>query len=124
VGSNGIAIGAGCPANLLPAAVAWVNFFTQDPRAAQIYESDLGPVAIDTLQQNQIDNPKTSRGQREQILMFRQVASQAKPIPWPPNSNGLLAQALSRNYQAVAFGQVTVDQAADQVFADLASVGG
>lgn len=123
VGSNGIAIGAGCPANLLPAAVAWANFFTQDPRAAQIYESDLGPVAIDTLQQNQIDNPKTSRGQREQILMFRQVAPQAKPILWPPNSNGLLAQALSRNYQAVAFGQVTVDQAADQVFADLATIG-
>jgi multiple sugar transport system substrate-binding protein len=123
VGSNGIAIGARCPANLLPVAVAWTNFFTEDPRAAQIYESDLGPVSVDRLQQDQIDNPKTSRGQREQILLFRKVAPQAKPILWPPQSNGLLAQALSRNYQAVAFGQVSVDQAADQVFADLAPIG-
>jgi multiple sugar transport system substrate-binding protein len=123
VGSNGIAIGANCAADLLPAAVAWTNFFTQDPEAAAIYESDLGPVSVDTLQQNQIDDPRTSRGQREQVLMFRRIASQAKPILWPSRSNGLLAQALSRNYQAIAFGQVTIDQGADQVFADLASIG-
>ncbi|MBZ9938600.1 extracellular solute-binding protein [Mesorhizobium sp. BR1-1-16] len=123
VGSNGIAIGAHCPANLIPASIAWLNFFTQDSRAAKIYESDLGPVTVDRLQEEQISSPDTSRGQKDQILMFRQIAPQAKPILWPANSSGLLAQALSRNYQAVAFGQVSVDEAVDQVFADLSSIG-
>lgn len=80
-------------------------------------------MTVNSLQQNQVDDPKTSRGQREQILLFRQVAPQAKPILWPAKSSGLLAQALSRNYQAVAFGQVSVDKAADQVFADLSGIG-
>ncbi|HEY4200848.1 MAG TPA: extracellular solute-binding protein [Devosiaceae bacterium] len=124
VGSNGIAIGAHCAPDLIPASIAWTNFFTQEPQAAKIYESDLGPVTVDKLQDDQVNSPDTSNGQKEQILMFRQIAPQAKPILWPANSNGLLAQALTRNYQAVAFGQATVDQAVDQVFADLSSIGG
>jgi hypothetical protein len=51
------------------------------------------------------------------------LAPQAKPILWPPNSNALISQSLSRNYQAVAFGQMSVDKAAAQVVADLATIG-
>ncbi len=123
VGSNGIAIGANCPVDEIPAAIAWVNFFTEDPQAAAIYASDLGPVTVDKLQQEQIDNPKASDSQRLMITMFRDVAPEAKPIFWPAKSNGILADTLSRNYQAVAFGQITTEQAAEQVINDLKAIG-
>ncbi|MGV8988523.1 MAG: ABC transporter substrate-binding protein [Cypionkella sp.] len=123
VGSNGIAIGANCAADELPAAIAWVNFFTQDKEAAAIYASDLGPVTVDTLQQDQIDNPDASASQRAMITMFREVAPDAKPIFWPSKSSGILAASLARNYQAVAFGQITTDEAAAQVIDDLKAIG-
>lgn len=123
VGSNGIAIGANCPAESIPAAIAWVNFFTQDPEGALIYASEIGPVTVDTLQQDQIDNPDASPSQRQMILMFREVAPGSKPIFWPAKSNGLLAASLARNYQAVAFGQISTEVAAEQVISDLKSIG-
>ena len=123
IGSNGIAIGAGCPADRLPVSIAWSNFFTQEPKAAAIYQSDLGPVAVEGLQQAQVDDPSLAEGLKAQILLYRELAPQAKPILWPANSNALLSQALSRNYQAIAFGQMTVDQGAAQMMIDMSSSG-
>lgn len=120
-GSNGIAIGASCPAELLPASVAWVNFFTQDERAAEIYESDNGVVAIDRFQDAQANAPTTSRGQREQILLFADLASngQLKPVAWPAGGNGSITEALGRAYQAVAFGQLSAEEAVDIFFEEM-----
>jgi multiple sugar transport system substrate-binding protein len=123
VGSNGVAVGANCPAEQIPAAIAWVNFFTHDPEGALIYASEIGPVTVDTLQQDQIDNPAASKSQREMILMFRDVAPESKPVLWPAKSNGILADSLARNYQAVAFGQMSTDEAADEVIRDLKAIG-
>jgi multiple sugar transport system substrate-binding protein len=123
VGSNGVAVGANCPAEQIPAAIAWVNFFTHDPEGALIYASEIGPVTVDTLQQDQIDNPAASKSQREMILMFREVAPESKPVLWPAKSNGILADSLARNYQAVAFGQMSTDEAADEVIRDLKAIG-
>lgn len=120
-GSNGIAIGASCPAELVPAAVAWVNFFTQDPRAAAIYESDNGVVAVAQYQDDQANNPATSRGQREQILLFSELAStdQLKPIAWPAGGNGAITEALGRAYQAVAFEIISIEEATDTFFEEM-----
>jgi len=120
-GSNGIAIGATCPEELMPAAIAWVNFFTQDPRAAEIYESDNGVVAVAQFQEAQANAPTTSRGQREQILLFSELASteQLKPIAWPSGGNGAITEALGRAYQAVAFGQMDAAEATDIFFEEM-----
>jgi multiple sugar transport system substrate-binding protein len=119
LGANGIAIGANCPEEKVPTSVAWINFFTQDPRAAAIYESDNGVVAVDKFQEEQANGPNTSRGQREQILLFQKVLSYAKPVNWPPGGYGAMTEALGRAYDAVAFETMSSEDAAAQFASDM-----
>jgi multiple sugar transport system substrate-binding protein len=119
LGANGIAIGANCPEEKIPTAAAWINFFTQDPRAAAIYESDNGVVAVDKFQEEQANGPNTSRGQREQILLYQTVASYAKPVSWPPGGYGAVTEALGRAYDAVAFETLSSEDAAAQFASDM-----
>lgn len=119
LGANGIAIGANCAPELLPASVAWINFFTQDPRAAQIYQSDNGVVAIDALAEAQATNPETQPTQVRMIEIYRQVAPQAKPVFWPAGGYQALTDVLNRTYDAVAFEQISVEDAADQLITEL-----
>jgi multiple sugar transport system substrate-binding protein len=119
LGANGIAIGANCAADLLPASVAWINFFTQDPRAAQIYQSDNGVVAIDALAEAQATNPETQPTQVRMIEIYRQVAPQAKPVFWPAGGYQALTDVLNRTYDAIAFEQMSPEDGADQLIAEL-----
>ncbi|WP_233416834.1 ABC transporter substrate-binding protein [Halovulum marinum] len=122
LGANGIAIGATCPEELLPASVAWINFFTQDDRAAQIYESDNGVVAIDRFMEAQKNAEDTSRGQREQIEVFQRVVPDAKPVSWPSGGYAALTEAINRGYDAVAFELMTPEEAAEQFMTELADM--
>lgn len=119
LGSNGIAIGANCPAELLPASVAWINFFTQDDRAAQIYQSDNGVVAVDRLAEAQAKDPATAPGQVRFIELYRQVVDEAKPVQWPAGGYQAVQQNIERAYDAVAFEQLTPEQAAEEFLAGL-----
>lgn len=119
VGTNGLSIGAGCGGAELDAAVAWINFFTQDERAAAIYESDNGVVSVDRFQTAQAEGANTSAPQREQIEVFAKLAPNAKPVIWTGNSYGALQDALYRNYQAVAFGLMSPDEAADVLIEEI-----
>ncbi len=122
LGANGIAIGATCPEEMIDESVAWINFFTQDPEAAAIYESDNGVVAIDRFQTAQAESPDTSEAQREQILMFQELAPSAKPVSWPEGGYNALQDALQRAYDAVAFEIMSPEDAAQQLLTDLESV--
>lgn len=119
LGSNGIAIGATCPPELIPAAVAWINFFTQDQRAAAIYQSDNGVVAVDRLAEAQANAAETSPGQKRFIQLFQQVASGAKPIAYPAGGNQAITDTLGRAYDAVAFETMSAEDAADQLLTEL-----
>jgi multiple sugar transport system substrate-binding protein len=119
LGSNGIAIGATCAPELIPASVAWINFFTQDPRAAQIYQSDNGVVAVDSLADAQAKDPGTAPGQVRHIQLFQQVAAGAKPVSWPAGGYGAVTETIARAYDAVAYEQMSAEDAADQFIAEL-----
>lgn len=119
LGSNGIAIGSTCPPELLPASVAWINFFTQDPRAAQIYQSDNGVVAVDSLAEAQAKDPNTAPGQVRYIELFREVVGTAKPVQWPAGGYQAVEQNLQRAYDAVAFEQLSPEDAAAEFLAGL-----
>lgn len=119
LGANGIAIGANCPPEKLPASVAWINFFTQDARAAQIYQSDNGVVAIDALAEAQATNPETQPTQVRMIEIYRQAAPTAKPVFWPAGGYQALTENLGRANEAVAFDQLSPEQGAEQLMADL-----
>jgi multiple sugar transport system substrate-binding protein len=119
VGSNGIAIGSTCPPELLPASVAWINFFTQDPRAAQIYQSDNGVVAVDALAEAQRNDPATAPGQVRYIDLYREVIGGAKAVQWPAGGYQAVEQNLQRAYDAVAFEQLSAEDAATEFLAGL-----
>lgn len=118
LGANGIAIGANCPANLIPVSVAWTNFFTQEPQAAEIYASDNGVVAVDALARAQA-GPSATPGNRRLIELYMQVAPEAKAVSWPAGGYGAVTETLNRAYDAVAFGMLKPDEAADQFLSEL-----
>lgn len=122
LGANGIAIGATCPEELIPASVAWINFFTQDPRAAEIYASDNGVVAIDRFQEAEMNNPNTSESQRKHIELFQEVAPTAKPVNWPEGGYGAVTETLNRAYDAVAFELMSPEEASAQLMSELADL--
>lgn len=119
LGANGISIGANCPEELLPAAVAWINFFTQDPRAAAIYQSDNGVVAVDALAAAEAENPNTAPGQVRHIELYRQVAAGAKPVAWPAGGYQAVTDTIARAYDAVAYEQLSSAEAAEQFLEEL-----
>lgn len=119
LGSNGIAIGATCPEELIPASVAWINFFTQDPRAAAIYQSDNGVVAVAALAEAEATSPETAPGQVRHIELYRQVVDGAKPVAWPAGGYQAVTETLGRAYDAVAFEQLSPEEGAEQFLADL-----
>ncbi|MFI5010773.1 MAG: ABC transporter substrate-binding protein [Hyphomicrobiales bacterium] len=121
-GSNGFAIGANCDANSVNIAAAWSNFFLEDPRAAQIYLSDNGVVAVDRFQNQQASDPKATPGQRQLIEVFREVAPRAKSAYFPAGGYAAVVGALTPAYESVAFGRATPDQAADAMLSQIKRV--
>jgi multiple sugar transport system substrate-binding protein len=119
LGSNGIAIGASCAPENIPATAAWINFWTHDPEAAGIYESDNGVVAIPELAAAQAQDPDTQPTQVRHIELYNQVVDTAKPVFWPAGGYQAMTDVLNRTYDAVAFGQLSVEQGADQLIAEL-----
>ncbi len=119
LGANGIAIGANCTEQQLPIAIAWINFFTQDERAAQIYQSDNGVVAIDALAEAQATNPETQPTQVRMIELYRVAAPQADPVFWPAGGYQALTDVLNRTYDAIAFEQISVEEGADMLITEL-----
>lgn len=119
IGSNGIAIGANCPADKVPVTTAWINFWTQDEEAAGIYESDNGVVSIPALAEAQANDPDTQPTQVRHIELYQQVVDQAQPVLWPAGGYQAMTDTLNRAYDAVAFGQLTPEEGADQLISDL-----
>ncbi|MEQ9635906.1 MAG: extracellular solute-binding protein [Devosia marina] len=119
IGANGIAIGASCDEAQVPVAAEWINFWTQNEEAAGIYESDNGVVSIPALATAQAEDPDTQPTQVEHIELYQELIDTANPVFWPAGGYQALTDTLNRAYDAVAFGQLTPDQGADQLIADL-----
>ncbi|MFC5586859.1 ABC transporter substrate-binding protein [Nitratireductor kimnyeongensis] len=112
VGINGISIAAGCEAGARDIAVAYTNFFLQDERAANIYSSDNGVVAVDRFQEAQYKMPDATDGQKEQIEALRVVSKRAKGVFYPTGAYQALKDSLQSAYERVAFGRSTPEEAA------------
>lgn len=119
LGSNGIAIGANCAAEQIPATAAWINYWTQDAEAAGIYQSDNGVVAIPELANAQASAPGTQPTQVRLIELYNEVVDTAKPVLWPAGGYQAMTDVLNRSYDAVAFGQLTAEQGAEMLIAEL-----
>jgi multiple sugar transport system substrate-binding protein len=115
IGTNGLTIGANC--DNVPAAAAFINFFTNDPQAGAAYKSDNGAVSSTPLLQNQINDPN-SDPQLIKQLQFQQhltTGGFVKDITYAAGYSAL-PPLLTTTYENVAFGKSTVSAAVDDFF--------
>ena len=63
--------------------------------------------------------PTTAPGQVRYIDLYREVVGGAKAVQWPAGGYQAVEQNLSRAYDAVAFEQLTAEEAADEFLAGL-----
>ncbi len=111
---SGYSIPVNC--NNVPAAAAYIDFWTNNDAAANVFASDNGAVANQKQLQAQIANP-VSPGvkqvlQQYQYILSQKVASQTMPQGY----NAVFEAAFLRHFQDVEFGRATVAQAVDAFF--------
>jgi multiple sugar transport system substrate-binding protein len=121
VQSNGISIGSDCNADDTKIAAALINFWEQNDEGARIYASDNGLVAVDRQQEAQLAGTGATEARTRQIRRHQDIIRLARPMIWPPFYNAI-DKLMVRNYQAVAFGQMTIEEAADQFFDEAAKL--
>lgn len=100
------------------AAAAYINFWTNNDQAANIFASDNGAVANGKQLKEQIANPATP-GTKTVLEQYNQiVAAKVKNPSIPPGYNAVFEQAFTTEFQKVEFGQKTVKQAVDEFFSE------
>lgn len=107
------------------AAAAFIDFWTNDDQAADIYLSDNGAVANQRQLKDQIADPDSAE-LKVVLQTYEYILEQEVPNPViPPGYNAVFQQAFQREYENVAFGKKTIPQAVDAFFEDAnASLGG
>ncbi|MBV9170033.1 MAG: extracellular solute-binding protein, partial [Chloroflexi bacterium] len=89
IGTNGLTIGANCDS--VPAAAAFINFFTNDAEAAAAYKSDNGAVSSTPLLEAQVNDP-TADPQLHKQLQFQEhltTGGFVKDITYPAGYSAL-----------------------------------
>lgn len=113
---SGYSIPTSC--NNTATAAAYINFWTNNDDAAKIFASDNGAVANSKQLQQQIDNP-ASAGVKTVLQQYQEIVGQKVPNQAiPAGYNSVFEQAFKRDYQDVAFGRKTVEQAVDAFFSE------
>src|SRR5690606_35039943 len=103
----------------------FIDFWTNDDQAADIYLSDNGAVANQRQLKDQIADPDSPE-LKVVLQTYEYILEQEGPNPViPPGYNAVFQQAFQREYENVAFGKKTIPQAVDAFFEDAnASLGG
>jgi multiple sugar transport system substrate-binding protein len=116
--ASGLAISANC--DNVDTAASFINFFVNDKEASLAFKSDNG-ANTQTANLKAIEaDPATTPAMKAQLDLYTQlVKSDVRPVVYKKgyasvfnNSGGMV----SRYYQQVAFGQLTIKQAVDQLF--------
>ncbi|MEZ2391778.1 ABC transporter substrate-binding protein [bacterium RCC_150] len=120
VGENGLSIPASC--DNVGTAAAFINFFANNPDAGVAFQSDNG-ILTNTQAQHALQADKgTPETVKQNVTILRDLTDRKDltTTTYPEGLQSLTAE-LSRQYQAAAFGQVSVDQAVDQFFSKAAT---
>ncbi|GAB2883835.1 ABC transporter substrate-binding protein [Streptomyces mayteni] len=116
LGTNGISIPMGC--DQVGTAAAFVDFFVNDTAAALAFQSDNGILSNTRAQEALLEDQETPEGVRRNVTTLREL-TEAGDLTTTTYPSGLstLTTELTRLYQEVAFGQVSVADAASDFFA-------
>jgi multiple sugar transport system substrate-binding protein len=102
----------------VPAAAAFINFWTNDAQGAKVYASDNGAVSVTKLLNAQIADETTPKLVRDALSFTEQVIRTNPPIVRYPSGYAAVVTSLNQAYQNVAFGKTTVTQAVDTFFSE------
>ncbi|WP_426007307.1 ABC transporter substrate-binding protein [Paenarthrobacter sp. NyZ202] len=115
LGANGLSIPANC--NNVATAASFINYFTNSPEAATAFQSDNGIVTNTKSQESLVGNKDIPDAVKKNISVFQKLTSTNDlTTSTYPDGYQSLATELSRQYQAAAFGQLSVADAVDQFF--------
>ncbi|GHJ39340.1 ABC transporter substrate-binding protein [Streptomyces sp. TS71-3] len=99
-------------------AAAYIDFFTNDDRAAAVYDSDNGAVANRSQLKQQLDRPSSPALQQE-LQVYDFILGEKVPQPLIPSGyNTTFEQAFTRGYENIEFGRKSISQAVDDFFAE------
>ncbi|GMM95831.1 ABC transporter substrate-binding protein [Microbacterium sp. MTN4-26] len=110
---SGLAISENC--DNVATAADFIDFFVNDPEAALVYASDNGANTQTENLQALLDDPATSEAKKSELALYQTLADEGvAPAVYGKGYASLFQQAVTRYYQQISFGDLTVDEAAEQ----------
>ncbi|MGO2749529.1 MAG: ABC transporter substrate-binding protein [Pseudoclavibacter sp.] len=115
LGVNGISMPTTC--DNVATAAAFANFFTNDVDAGLAFQSDNGIVTNPEVQEALLADPETPPGVKQNVTIFQDLTERGDLANTSyPTGLSSLTNELTRLYQDVAFGSLSVDEAVDAFY--------
>lgn len=112
---SGYSIPVSC--NNVDTAAAYIDFWTNDDEASNVFASDNGAAANARQLKDQV--AAATGGVKTALEMYQYILSQKVPAQTIPSGyNAVFEQAFLRNYQDISFGRKSVKQAVDAFFSE------
>ncbi|NLP85265.1 extracellular solute-binding protein [Microbacterium sp. CFH 90308] len=110
---SGLSIAETCE-NVATAA-DFIDFFVNDQDAALVYASDNGANTQTDNLQAILDSPDTTAAKKAELSLYQTLADEGvAPSVYSKGYASVFQQAVTRYFQQVSFGEITVEEAAEQ----------
>lgn len=117
---SGLAISENCE-NVATAA-SFIDFFVNDEEAAIAFAADNGANVHEENLQTLIDHEDTSEVKRAELELYQQIVEQdVDPTTYGRGYASVFQDALARYYEQASFGQLTLEDAAEQFYEEAVS---
>jgi len=114
---SGFGIAATC--DNVPTAAAFLDFFTNDLEAGAEFASDNGAATNTDVLQAQLEDPDLPPLKKHELELYQEIVADDPPyIVYPPGYNATFQQSFERNWDEIAFGRASIQQAVDTFFAE------
>ncbi|WP_197024648.1 ABC transporter substrate-binding protein [Cellulomonas sp. KRMCY2] len=114
---SGFAIPRTC--NNVPTAAAFVDFFTNDVDAGLVFAADNGAPSNSEVLDAVLADPNTTELKRRELELYSQIVEDGpSAVQFPAGYRAVFELAFPRYYEEIAFGNLTVEEAVEQFFAE------
>lgn len=93
-------------------AALFINFFVNNEEAVKIFKTEQG--ALGSTKGNEIIKPLLNPAQQRAVTAIQDTLKIAGKLPLPPAGQDQVNQLLSDEAEALSFGKISVDKAADE----------
>lgn len=118
--TSGFSLAATC--DNVPTAAAALDFWANDDEAAAEFASNNGPVTNTRHLEQQIDDPELPELRAHDLELYGEIAQAEPPtVVYPPGYQAAFEDSYVRAYESVAYGEVSVEDAASSFFTEVNS---